>query len=176
MSMGPVIRKFRNIRGLTQVELGKKTDLNDVRIRHYELDIKTPKEDITNKIAGALKIEPAYLYDGDYPYTIEGVMRLLFKIDDDFELKIDKIDVESEGKVPYTKERYAIYFEGLARSETLNDLIAMWVEKKNQYDNEEIALEEYQDWKANFPGSTSNDYKPTTMNKKKNYKYHFEEE
>ena len=50
-----------------------------------------------------------------------------------------------------------MYFEGLARSETLNDLIAMWFEKKYQYDNEEIALEEYQDWKANFPGSTSND-------------------
>ena len=176
MATGPIIKKFRNIRGMTQVELGEKTGLNDVRVRHYELDIRTPKDDIANKIAGALKIHPEYLYDGDYPYTIEGVMRLLFKIDDDFELKIDKINVEPEGNVSYTKERYALYFEGLARSETLNDLIAMWFEKKYQYDNEEITLEEYQDWKANFPGSTSKDYKPTTMNKKKNYKYHFEEE
>lgn len=175
MSMGPVIRKFRDIRGLTQVELGKETDLNDVRIRHYELDIKTPKEDTANKIAGALKIKPAYLYDADYPYSIEDVMRLLFKVEDDYNLKIDKIDIESEGEIDYKKERYAIYFEGLPRAEALNGLIAMWVEKKNQYDNEEITLEEYQDWKANFPGSTSKDYEPNIMNKKKNYKYHIKD-
>lgn len=52
----------------------------------------------------------------------------------------------------------------------------MWVEKEDQYNNEEITLEKFQDWKANFARSTSKDYNPATMNNKKNYKYHFEEE
>ena len=174
MSMGPIIKRFRNIRGMTQVELGEKTGLNDTRIRHYELDIRTPKEDIANKIAGALNINTEYLYEGDYPYTIEDIMRLLFKIDDNSNLKIDKIDVKPEGDVNYNKERYAIYFEGLSTAETLNELIALWMEKKEAYENEEITFEEYEDWKANFPGSTSKDYEPNLLNEEKNYKYHIE--
>lgn len=74
---------------MTQVKLGEKTGLNDTGIRHYELDIRTPKEDISNKITGALKINKVYLYEGDYPYNIEDIIRLLFKIDDSFILKID---------------------------------------------------------------------------------------
>ncbi len=76
--------------------------------------------------------------------------------------------------VGYTNERYAIYFEGLPTAETLNELIGLWMKKKNAYENEEITLEEYEDWKANFPGSTSKNYKPNIMNEKKNYKYHIE--
>ncbi|OLS02676.1 hypothetical protein [Tissierella creatinophila] len=93
-----------------------------------ELDIRTPKEDIANKIAGALKINTDYLYDGDYPYSIEDIMRLLFKMDDISNLKIYKIEVKPEGDVNYNKERYAIYFEGLSTAETLNELIALWMD------------------------------------------------
>jgi hypothetical protein len=46
--------------------------------------------------------------------------------------------------------------------------------KKKAYENEGITLEEYQDWKANFPASMSKDYTPNILNPEKNYKYHFE--
>ncbi len=48
------------------------------------------------------------------------------------------------------------------------------MEKKEAYENEEITLEECEDWKANFPRSASKDYKPNILNEEKNYKYHVE--
>ena len=62
-------------------------------------------------------------------------MRLLFKIDDNSNLKIEKIDVQPEGDVNYTKEKYVIYFEGLPTAETLNELISLWMEKKEAYED-----------------------------------------
>lgn len=62
-------------------------------------------------------------------------MRLLFKIDDNSNLKIEKIDVQPEGDVNYTKEKYAIYFEELTTAETLNELISLWMEKKEAYED-----------------------------------------
>lgn len=78
----------------------------DTRIRHYKLDIRTPKEDIANKIVGILKINTAYLYDEDDPCNIENIMRLLFKIDDNSNLNIDKIDMTLKGM-------YSIQMKGM---------------------------------------------------------------
>ncbi len=51
-------------------------------------------------------------------------MKLLFKIDDNSNLKID---IELVGDIAYTRERYAIYFEGLPTAETLNELVGLWM-------------------------------------------------
>lgn len=51
-------------------------------------------------------------------------MKLLFKIDDNSNLKID---IELVGDIAYTRERYAIYFERLPTAETLNELIGLWM-------------------------------------------------
>lgn len=54
MTIGEKIKKARSLRGLTQKELAFLVDLPDVRIRQYEIDARTPKEDVLQNIAGAL--------------------------------------------------------------------------------------------------------------------------
>ena len=54
MPTGDRIKKVRIARGLTQKELGEKVSLTDVRIRQYELNNRTPKEDTLRMIAEAL--------------------------------------------------------------------------------------------------------------------------
>lgn len=63
MSSGYLFRKFRELRGLTQKALGKKVNLDDVRIRQYELDIRSPKDDVLNNISSALNVKPEYFKD-----------------------------------------------------------------------------------------------------------------
>ena len=46
MNFGSMLKFFRNLRGYTQVELGSKVGLNDVRIRQYESGSRTPREDL----------------------------------------------------------------------------------------------------------------------------------
>ena len=44
MSLGKLIKKFGELRRITQKVLGDRMHLDDVRIRQCELDIRTPKE------------------------------------------------------------------------------------------------------------------------------------
>lgn len=57
----------------------------------------------------------------------------------------------------------------------MSGFLPEWKKMGDAYDNEEITLEEYEDWKANWPSSTSPDYEGHLRNKKKNYKYHIED-
>ena len=44
LSLGKLIKKFRELRRITQKALGDRTHLDDVRIRQSEFDIRTPKD------------------------------------------------------------------------------------------------------------------------------------
>ena len=44
MSLGYLFKKYRKLNGLTQKTLGEITNLDDVRIRQYESDLRTPKK------------------------------------------------------------------------------------------------------------------------------------
>ena len=51
MTTGEKIKKARTSKGLTQKELGALVGLPDDRIRKYELNIRTPKRELLQKIA-----------------------------------------------------------------------------------------------------------------------------
>ncbi len=55
MAIGDRIKFFRKLRGLTQKELGVMAGLNDktadIRISQYESGLRTPKEDLLNRLA-----------------------------------------------------------------------------------------------------------------------------
>ena len=65
MSIGSKIRLLRMKRGLTQKELGVKLGFKessaDVRVAHYESDLRSPREDMLNRIADALNVNVGYL-------------------------------------------------------------------------------------------------------------------
>lgn len=69
MTLGEKIKKYRELRGLTQRELGQKVGFSagteDSRIRKYEKNMMAPKIDIRRKIAEALDIDMSALNDID---------------------------------------------------------------------------------------------------------------
>ena len=73
MSLGKIIKKFRELRRITQKALGDRTHLDDVRIRQYELDIRTPKDDVLENISAALHVNKDYLIGGTTTYATRTV-------------------------------------------------------------------------------------------------------
>lgn len=103
-------------------------------------------------------------------------MYSLFKLDTSYPLKIEEVDIEYTGKKgnTYTTPEYVIHFQDAAAA-SVSSFLPAWQKMRDAYDNEDITREEYEDWKANQPSSTSVDYQSNIHNKKKNYKYHIED-
>lgn len=158
MASGYLLRKFRELRGLTQKEVGEDSNLNDVRIRQYELDLRTPKEETLNDISEALDVNPEYLKDPVYPYNYEQIIRTLFKLEDSVPMAIGQVDVNGS-KV------CAPIFLG-HNIMNINTALDSWARKQFEFMDGKITLEEYEDWKANWPDSTKEDYVPNIINKK----------
>ena len=85
MAIGERIRFIRNLRGMTQKYLGtlvgfpEKTA--DVRMAQYEAGTRTPKEDLTKALAGALDVSPLALNVPDID-SYFGLMHTLFALED----------------------------------------------------------------------------------------------
>ena len=156
LSLGKLIKKFRELRRITQKALGDRTNLDDVRIRQYELDIRTPKEDVLENISTALHVNKEYLKEPDYPYTEHDLMRFLFKLDDSIEVNIRPVILNDEDS-EYTTT--GIYFgsEAILR---IRNMLEQWQEMKEKYENNEITKEALEDWKANYPDNLKKDYVP----------------
>lgn len=153
MEIGDKIRKARNFRGITQKELGLAIGFDeksaDVRIAQYETDKRKPKEDLIKKIAQVLDVNFRYLYDPP-KINAEDVMFFLFDLDDRYGSSLYSVIDEKDPLYP--KERNAISFD----YNTMNDLLADWVELKKKLLSKDITMEEYKEWKYNWPDSTVN--------------------
>ena len=166
LSLGKIIKKFRELRRITQKALGDRTHLDDVRIRQYELDIRTPKDDVLENISNALHVNKDYLKEPVYPYTEHDLMRFLFKLDDNIEVNIRQVIMNDEDP-GYTTT--GIYFgsEAILR---IRNMLEDWQKMKQKYENNEITKEAMQDWKANYPDSLKKDYVPFEESNVKFYK------
>lgn len=149
-----MIKKFRELRRITQKALGDRTHLDDVRIRQYELDIRTPKEVVLENISTALHVNKEYLKEPDYPYTEHDLMRFLFKLDDSIEVNIRPVMVNNEDP-EYTTT--CIYF-GSEAILKIRGKLEQWQKMKEKYENNEITKEALEDWKANYPDSLKKGY------------------
>ena len=128
LSLGKLIKKFRELRRITQKALGDRTHLDDVRIRQYELDIRTPKDDVLENISATLYVNKEYLKEPDYPYTEHDLMRFLFKLDDSIEVKIRPVILNDEDP-EYTTT--GIYFcsEAILR---IRGMLEQWQKMKEK--------------------------------------------
>ena len=85
MAIGERIRFIRNLRGMTQKWLGMAVGFPektaDIRIAQYESGTRTPKADLTNKLAEVLEVAPEAL---DIPNieNYNGIMHTLFALED----------------------------------------------------------------------------------------------
>lgn len=95
MTTGEKIKYFRNMRGISQETLGQLSGINSATIKKYEYGIRNPKPDQLLKIANALGISINIFMDFDIE-TVSDVLSLLFKLDDQIDMKFEA-DKDDEG-------------------------------------------------------------------------------
>ena len=153
MTLGERIKKYRVLKGLTQKELGRKalnvTSGADVRINQYEKDYTAPKAGAREALARELDIDVEALSDAGY-VTDEDIMYILFALEEEKGLKIDKED----GKIhlvfdaPSNKNNNSLLttYLNFWRNEAAN-------QPENPSDEEYKA---YQKWKGRFTSNVHN--------------------
>ena len=145
MAIGERIRFIRNLRGMTQKYLGtlvgfpEKTA--DVRMAQYEAGTRTPKEDLTKALAGALDVSPLALNVPDID-SYFGLMHTLFALEDRYGLTIETRDGEVLFRIDPRKGKDA------AR---ISELVCAWAAVAEKYRAGEISRDEYDKWRYYYP-------------------------
>ncbi|MCD8397709.1 MAG: helix-turn-helix domain-containing protein [Lachnospiraceae bacterium] len=148
MSVGSKIRYIRNLRKLTQKELGLKVGFSiataDVRIRQYESEKMVPKADILSKIADALEVDVAALNGVDFQSEKE-LMHTLFDLERDFGLRLEK-----------RGSKYMLCFDPNSEIEPYMDYaLSSWYKARetmlNPFEENADGELEYHLWTQRFP-------------------------
>lgn len=145
MAISERIHFFRNLRGMTQkylgLQLGFPEKTADIRMAQYESGSRTPKADLTNKLAKVFDISPQALSVPDIDSYI-GLMHTLFTLEDRYGLTI----VKTENGV----SMYADPRKGTDAAE-LSEMLVAWAEQSEKYHNGDINRDEYDKWRYNYP-------------------------
>ena len=145
MAIGERIRFFRNLCGMTQKYLRTVVDFPektaDIRMAQYESGSRTPKADLTNKLAEVFGVSPQALSVPDIDSYI-GLMHTLFTLEDRYGLTIER----TENGV----SMYADPKKGTDAAE-LSEMLNAWAEQSEKYHNGDINRDEYDKWRYNYP-------------------------
>ncbi len=159
MAIGERIRFFRNLRGMTQKYLGQVVGFPektaDIRMAQYESGSRTPKADLTNKLAEVFGISPQALSVPDIDSYI-GLMHTLFTLEDLYGFRIDKLD--DELCIRLDKGMGTNYL-------TMFEMFTAWKEQAEKLKNGEISKEEYDRWRYNYPDSVAFNSRKEDKNK-----------
>lgn len=165
MTQGERIRYIRTERGLTQQQLGEMCGFSestaDVRIRQYESNKKSPKDDTLRVIAKALKVNYAAIKNYDSGCA-EDVLETLFWLDQQNFIDLFPLDCVIDYhnnwkyKGSYNDEEYLTIgdpFGIVIKYGLVNMFMAEWYQRKMQLKNNEITEKQYNNWKWNWPES-----------------------
>lgn len=144
MAIGQRIKHIRNLRGLTQKELGTAIGFtgrtSDVRIAQYESETRIPKDNLLTDIADILKVSPQALSVPNID-TYIGLMHTLFALEDMYGLKISEID----------GQLCLIFDKDTAIYSSMFDMLLSWHKESEKRKNGEISEEGYNEWRYNYP-------------------------
>lgn len=140
MTTGEKIKYFRNMRGISQETLGHLSGINSATIKKYEYGIRNPKPDQLLKIANALGISINIFMDFDIE-TVSDVLSLLFKLDDQIDMKFEA-EKDKDGnfkpatlrmsfKNPMINKKICTYMKALELRENM-------INSKDDYSEEEF--------------------------------------
>lgn len=107
----------------------------------YESGSRTPKADLTNKLAEVFGVSPQALSVPDIDSYI-GLMHTLFTLEDRYGLTIER----TENGV----SMYADPKKGTDAAE-LSEMLNAWAEQSEKYHNGDINRDEYDKWRYNYP-------------------------
>ena len=153
MTIGEKIKNARNLRGLTQKELGIKLGFDeksaDVRVAHYESGTRTPKSELLSEIAAVLDVNINSLKNPSLENT-ETFIHLLF----DLEQESKKLHTNNFSIITVSDElgnpKPAIQFH----NHLLNEFLAEWQLRRKELSEKIITEEEYAEWMMNFPATS----------------------
>ena len=164
MTIGEKIKYARNLRGLTQKELGLKLGFDeksaDVRIAQYESGTRTPKADLLSEIANLLDVNISFLKNPSLENT-ETFIHLFF----DLEQESKKHHNNNFSIISFSDElgnpQPAIQFH----NHLLNEFLSEWQIRRKELNEKIITEEEYAEWMMNFPATSDNCGKSKPMKK-----------
>ena len=145
MAIGERIRFIRNLRGMTQKYLGTLVGFSektaDIRMAQYEAGTRTPKEDLTKALAGALDVSPLALNVPEID-SYFGLMHTLFALEDRYGLVVENRDGEILFRIDPRRGKEAAQ---------LSEQVSAWATIAEKYHTGEISKDEYDKWRYYYP-------------------------
>ncbi|MGN0667322.1 MAG: helix-turn-helix domain-containing protein [Huintestinicola sp.] len=164
MTIGEKIKNARNLRGLTQKELGIKLGFDeksaDVRVAQYESGTRTPKSELLSEIAAVLDVNINSLKNPSLENT-ETFMHLLF-------------DLEQESKKHHINNFSIIFVPDELgnplpalqfHNHLLNEFLSEWQLRRKELSEKNITEEEYAEWMMSFPATSDDSGKSEPVKK-----------
>lgn len=158
MSIGDKIKKARTskLNTLTQKALGYLVGLSDVRIRQYELNTRTPKEGVLQKISDSTGFSMQYFTDHFIETPIDA-MHALFDLRQKYGLTIQK-EIDENGMHSVENGRHV--YTMTIQNRDLNSRVHEWIEsiekiKLHLQDNGNSSEKDIEDecliWEGRYP-------------------------
>ena len=148
MAFGKRIKLIRQLRGLTQRELGEQLGFSgkaaDIRIAQYESETRKPKDKIAEAMAFRLDV-PTEALDIPNISSKYGVIHTLFALEDEEGFMIDNIDGIPCIRLDREHDKFLSYFQ----------ILNSWSEQHQKLLNGEITKEEYDEWRYSYPASVA---------------------
>lgn len=145
MAFGERIRKFRNMIGMTQQELGTKLGFSEksavIRVGQYENENRKPKQAMINNMAYIFDVASEAITVPDIDNYI-GLMHTLFALEDRYGLTVTMLDGQICLKQDINHPNY---------DRSLADDLQSWYDKKSKLTSGSILASEYDHWRYNFP-------------------------
>ena len=164
MTIGEKIKNARNLRGLTQKELGIKLGFDeksaDVRIAQYESGTRTPRLELLSEIAAVLDVNINSLKNPSLENT-ETFIHLLF----DLEQESKKLHTNNFSIISVSDERGNSQPALQFHNHLLNEFLSEWQLRRKELNEKIITEEEYAEWMTSFP-ATSDDCGKSELIKK----------
>lgn len=144
MFYGKRLKYIRELRGITQKELGIKVGFEDnqadIRISQYEKGHRNPKDPLLVSLADTLEIVPEALKVPNIDSPI-GVIHTLFALEDFYQFKVKNIDG-------------TIYISLCGDTDIKQKLLAvnlrLWNRKFEELERGEISKAKYDEWRYNY--------------------------
>lgn len=133
ITVGEKIKYYRNIRGISQEMLGNLSGINPATIKKYEYGIRNPKPDQLLKITNALGISINLFMDFDIE-TVSDVLSLLFKLDEQVDMKFE---VEKDDNGEFIPSTVKLSFQNAA----INQKLCTYLKAKQIKENLETSKE-----------------------------------
>lgn len=145
MAIGERIRFIRNLRGMTQKQLGQAAGFPsktaDIRVAQYESGVRTPKDNLVNVLANVLEVSPLALKSLNVNSDLEFI-HALFALEDIRCAKVEKRE----------NEVHIIFGGNRTMNESAFVMLSAWADQAEKLRNGEISKEQYDQWRYTYLG------------------------